>query len=1053
MTLSDLSIRRPVFAWMLMIALMVFGGICLPRLGVSTLPDITQPILTVNVVWPGAAPELMESEIANKLEDACISVQGITNITTTLRQGMCSLKLEFHVDRNIDAALQETNSRIRAVDLPEGADPPTIMKFNEEDSPFMWLAVTSDLPFSQLVTFVDQRIRDRFLIVPGVGNVVMGGWADRTLRVRVDAEKLRKYDLTILDVRATLQRENNESAAGYLEGRNQELNVRVMGEAMSPEQMRDVLITTRGGASIHNSHIRLGDVATVEDGVADVRAMNRTNGVRGIGLGVQKQRGYNEVQVAHDVIETMHQINKEIPKEIRISINFDRSVFTEEAIRETWFTLIMSGIVTGVVCWAFLGSWRSTFNVLISIPTSVLGSFIVLYVMNFTLNFFTLLALSLAIGIVVDDAIMVLENIVRHYHMGKTARQAALEGTREITFAATAATVAIVAIFLPVAFAPGLIGKFLFQFGVTISTAVLLSLLESITLTPMRCSQIMTAKEDESRFARVVNWIFDHISALYGRTLEFAISYRWLTIAVSLVAVAGMLSLLPLLRAEISPGQDAGVLIVEWETPVGSSLEFTAERIAHAEAFLKKQPYIRQFMANVGGLEGGRSNAGMCFISLVPKHNRKVTHMEIMELLRAEFAKIKDLKSSVFDPTQKAFSNKRGSKIELALQGRDYQKLAQYSKEIVKRLKETGLVQDVDTNYKEGANELHVFPDRELAARSNVPVSAIAETINTAIGGIRVGKFTKDDRRYDVNLRLQNSQWTTPRDLELLTVRTRYGELVPLTSVCRFEVKPKLTSITRENRTRSITLYMDIKPGVSQVTATERARQISREVMQEDGYGVLDTGSAAAMAEAGQGFMIIMGMGFLISYIVLAVQFNSFIHPFTVLVAVLYTIPGAIISLVITNNSFNLYSGIGFILLMGIVKKNAILLVEFFNRKRFEEHLPLRQAILQGGPIRLRPIVMTTSAAVAAAVPAALGIGPGAEVRVPLAIVVIGGTILSSVFTLYVIPCVYSLMSGLEANRKELDDAVAEIEKEAAESGNKWVRLPTKSSPEIANSR
>ncbi|HSI85038.1 MAG: efflux RND transporter permease subunit [Candidatus Methylacidiphilales bacterium] len=1030
MTLSDLSIRKPVFAWMLMIGLMVFGGICLPRLGVSTLPDVTQPVLSVNVVWPGAAPELMESEIADKLEDACISVQGIVNITTTLRQSMCSLKLEFAVDRNIDAALQETNSRIRAVDLPEGADPPTIMKFNEEDSPFMWLAVTSDLPFAQLVTFVDQRIRDRFLIVPGVGNVVMGGWADRTMKVRVDADKLTKYELTILDIRATLQKENSESAAGYLEGRDHELNVRVMGEAMTPDQMRNILITTRGGAVIHNSRIRLGDVATIEDGVADVRAINRTNGVRGIGLGVQKQRGYNEVQVARDVIATMHQLNKEIPKDIRISINFDRSQFTEESIRETWFTLIMSAVVTGVVCWAFLGSWRSTFNVLISIPTSVLGSFIVLYMMNFTLNFFTLLALSLAIGIVVDDAIMVLENIVRHFHMGKTARQAALDGTREITFAATAATIAIVAIFLPVAFAPGLIGKFLFQFGVTISTAVLLSLLESITLTPMRCSQIMTAKDDESRFAKFVNRIFDFFSGLYGRSLAVALNNRLITIGLSFVAVAAMLSLLPKMRAEISPGQDAGVLIVQFETPVGSSLEFTGERISHAEAFLKKQPYVRQFMANVGGLEGGQSNSGMCFISLIPKHDRPQTHMQIMELLRDEFAKIKDLKSSVFDPTQKAFSNKRGSKIELALQGRDYTKLSEYSKEILKRLKALGIVSDLDSDYKEGAAELHVVPDREKAARSNVPIASIAETINTAIGGIRVGKFTKDDRRYDINLRLQADQWRNPQDLARLMVRTRYGELIPLTSVAKMELKPKMTSIHRENRTRSITLYMDVKPGVSQVTATEKAREIAKQVMQEEGYGIVDTGAASAMKEAGQGFLIIMGMGFLISYIVLAVQFNSFIHPFTVLVAVLYTIPGAILSLVITNNSFNLYSGIGFILLMGIVKKNAILLVEFFNRKRFEEKRSLKDAILEGGPIRLRPIVMTTAAATAAAVPAAFGFGPGAEVRVPLAIVVIGGTLVASVFTLYIIPCVYSLLSGLESSRTELEEATAEIHRE-----------------------
>lgn len=1009
MTLSDISIRRPVFAWMLMSMLMVFGAISMGRLGVSQLPAFTYPVLTINVSWPGAAPELMETEIVNRIEEAVISVEGIKNIQSTMRQGMAQVKVEFQFERNIDAALQETNAKLRSVALPAGVEAPTIVKMNQDDNPIMWLAVTSTRPFHELVEYIDLNLRDKFQIVPGVGNMVLGGWSDRNLRVWVDLDKLNAYELTILDVKKTLQNQHLLVAGGVLENSDGELNVRIMGEGATVEEIGNLPISERGGEKVYRSKIRIKDVARVEDGVNDIRRISRSNSITSVGLGIQKQRGYNEVEVGNNVKALMEQLNREMPQDIRIHVSYDGTKFTEEAIRETEFTLILSILVTGLVCWAFLGSWRSTFNVLLSIPTSVLGTFIVMYFMDFTLNFFTLLALSLAIGLVVDDAILVLENIVRHFHMGKSSREAALDGAREITFAATASTVAVMAIFLPVLLISGVIGKMLFQFGMTLCTAVGLSLLEAITLTPVRCAQFMTAKEDESRFAVWINSRFSRAAAQYGRVLDFCLRHRWKIISSSAFLFVLSLGLVYFIRFEFSPSQDAGILIIRFETPVGSSLQFTSDRLRRVEEELKKLPYVRLYFVNAGGLGGGEINSGIGFISMVPKNQRSVNQIQIMNELRERLKNIPDLKCTVIDPTTGGFSTKRGANIELSLKGPQYRVLKEKSGELVKKFAESGLMTDLDTDYKEGAPEVRVIPDREKAAVSNVSMQAITETISTAMGGERAGKYTNGQRRYDLRLRLQPEQWQSEEDIKKLKVRTTYGELIPLSDVVRIETVPTLLSITRENRERAITIYANVKHGESLDKALKFAADTAAAVLPE-GYVLNSTGSSETAKESMKSFVFALGMGFLIAYMILGAQFNSFIHPFTVLLSLFFTLTGSLLALFLTNLSFNMYSAIGILLLMGIVKKNSILLVEFFNKKR-ESGLSLKDAILVGGPIRLRPIVMTTTATVASAIPPALGLGPGAEVRVPLAVTVIGGVIVSCMFTLVVVPCVYSLLA------------------------------------------
>jgi hydrophobe/amphiphile efflux-1 (HAE1) family protein len=1017
MILSDISIRRPVFAWMLMGALMLFGAICFFHLGVSQLPEATQPVLTISATWTSAAPEVMETEIVNPIEQAVISVQGIEDIESNMRQGIATIKLSFYTSKNIDAALQETNSKLRAVKLPDDVLPPTIQKINTDDNPIMWLAVTSTKrSFQEMLTYVDLNLRDRLRVIPGVGDIVLGGWADRNLRVWVDNNKLLARQLTILDVRDTLKLENNETSSGYLENPRTQLNVRTMGEAITPEQMGDLLIATRGGQRIYHSDIHLRDVATIEDGLADARSVARSNGETTLGVGIQKQHGQNDVAVGKAVQAFVTEINKELAvnaPDLHVAVNFDGTRFTSEAIRETEVTVLLSIVITGLVCWAFLGSWTSTFNVLLSIPTSALGTFIVLNYLGFTINFFTLLGMSLAIGIVVDDAIMVLENITRHFHMGKSAHQAALDGAREITFAATASTVAVIAVFIPVLLVGGFVGVFLFQFGMTISTAVGLSLLEAITLTPMRCSQFMTAKEDESRFAQWVNRVFNDFAGFYRRMLELSLRHRW-KVLVGAFALFG-LSLLSLrfLKMEFMPKQDIGVFLIRFQTPVGSSREL--------ENVLAAQPSIGHYFVNVGGFEGGETNKGMSFVSLKDRSDRNLSQGQVMDIVRDRIKKQipKDFDAFMIDPSGDFGGAKRGTSLELSVRGSDYGVLKERVDAMTKKFVASGLMTDIDTDFRDGATEVHVMPDRDKATASGVSVQDIADTINAAIGGVRQGKFTNGIRRYDVRMRLLPEQWQSTADIDKLLIRTNYGELIPLSAVTHITEEKKLLTITREMRERAINIYANVATGKSLDQAMKFARATGTQML-PPGYRLTEIGASKDVIAAFQSFMFTFGLGLLISYMVLAVQFNSFVHPIPVMVALPFTVTGAFLSLLLTHNSINLYSLIGILVLMGITLKNSILLVEFFNKQRYEHGKSRREAILIGGPIRLRPIVMTSAATIAASLIPALGIGPGAEVRVSMAVVIIGGVLVSTFFSLLVVPCLYDVMAPEEDRSRQV---------------------------------
>ena len=1021
MNISEISIKNPVFAWMLMLGLMIFGFLSFRGMGVGQMPDVDFPVLNIDVTWEGAAPEVIESDVVDVIEDAVMGIQGIREVSSSSLQGRTEITLEFELERDIDVALQEVQSKLSAAQrrLPREIDPPVISKTNPEDHPILWLGVTSTHPLRDLMEFVDTRVEDQLKTISGVGDVFLGGFMERNLRIWLDPRKLAAYEFTVEDIIRAIQEEHIELPAGRLETPEHEIRVRAMGEARSVEEFEKIVINRRGGQPIYRP-IPLKEVATIEDGLADIRRISRVMGQPSVGLGIRKQRGANTVAVAHRVKERLKEIKRQMPEGYDIGINFDSTRFIEDAVQEMVFTLILSAILTSLVCWLFLGSWSSTLNILLAIPTSILGTFIVIKFAGFTLNTFTLLGLSLAIGVVVDDAIMVLENIVRHREKGESQRDAAINGANQISFAALAATLAIVAIFLPVAYMKGIIGKFFLQFGVTISAAVLLSLLEALTLAPMRCSQLLEITERKTSFGRRFEEWNHKMTEFYRRTLAVAIQHRKIVLVGAGIFFVLSLGLTSCLRKEFVPAQDQSMFLVRLKTPISSSMTFTDEKFKIAEEMVSKHPAVLRYFSAVGGFGGGEVNTGNIFITLKRPNQRprdkklktRPTQQDVMKYFREEFSKIPDVRAVMQDLSTRGFAAQRGFPVEFSVRGPDWEKLTTVAEEILERMKKNDVFVDADTDYLSGMPEVRIYPDRDKAFQRGVSVGAIARVINSMIGGERVAKYTKGGRRYDVRVQIIPEKRTKTDDITRLFVWNNRGERVRLAEVVRIEETPSLLSITRRGRERAIGLFANVAPGKSQSAANEKAAAIAKEVLPE-GYRAVFSGTSQTFRESFQSLIFALWLGILVSYMVLASQFNHVIHPFTVLLALPFSISGAFLGLWAGNQSLNIFSLIGILLLMGIAKKNSILLVEFTNQMREKGMSPI-EAIETACPIRLRPIVMTSVSTLAAAIPPALALGPGAETRIPMAITVIGGMVVSTILTLYVVPAAYLALAPFE---------------------------------------
>lgn len=1031
MTLSDLSIHKSVFAWMLMFGLIVFGAISFNRMGVSELPDVDFPMISLAIKYEGAAPEVVEADVVDPIEDAVVSIQGVRNVISTVRNGGADVVIEFTMDREIDLAFQDVQAKIAQAQamLPPEMDPITIMKINPEDFPIMWLSVSNpEMPLQDLMIFVKDEVRDRITTVPGVGSLWMPGYLEPNLRVWVSNSALKQYALTAADVVHTIRSEHLEPPSGRTEFDKKEYSLRTMGEARSSKDFSQILVNSRGGAPNFNP-ILLSRVTTVKDGVADAVQFARANNKQAVGLGVVKQRGANAVQVAQAVKKRIAEVQPHLPKGTSFVVNYDGTRFVEESIAELVLTMILAALCTSLVCWLFLGSWSATLNVLLAIPTSILGSFIILHFSGFTLNVFTLLGLSLAIGIVVDDAIMVLENIIRHREKGLSKRESAIVGARQITFAALATSLSLVAIFLPIAFMEGLIGQFLFQFGVTMSAAVMISLLEALTLTPMRASRFGdTDSGRRGRIGSAFESVFHKWHSLYERSLAVVLNHRWKTLAASLVFFVLSFSSVAFLKGEFQPPQDQGFMMILLNNPPGSGITYTDEKVKVVEDFLSKRSETQSTFVAAGGFSGGEPHAAMLFIEMKPRGQRgkdpekkkELSQQEFIEVTREFLTKtIPEAKPQVQDPSTQGFGGggSKGFPAEFSLQGPDWKKLGELSKQLVKELKDGGIMTDVESDLLEGAPEVRIVPNRRKASERGVEVAAIGTVVNAMLGGVTAGSYEKEGHRYDIRVKMEEDGRAPAERIRDLMVRNNRGQMVPLAEVVDIQEAKVPATISRKNRVRSIMVYGNLGKDKSQQQVIAEAEALAKKILPE-GYTFGLAGSAEEMQRAFMSMLFALLMGFVVAYMILASQFDSFIDPISVFMALPFSFSGAFLGLLIAGQSLNMFSMIGLILLMGIVKKNSILLVDFTNQRRDESGLKVHEALLDACPTRLRPILMTSFATIAGAVPAALAFGPGAEARRPMAVAVIGGVLVSTFLTLYVVPCVYSFLARFDKREK-----------------------------------
>ncbi|MDY7231039.1 efflux RND transporter permease subunit [Hyalangium rubrum] len=1017
MSITEACIKKPVFAWMLMAATIVFGLVAAQRIGISQFPDVDFPTINISVTWEGASPEAVESDLVEPIEEAVMQVEGVKSLTSTARQGSASITVELDLSRNVDLALQDVQTKVSQAQrrLPQDVDPPVISKTNPEDQPIMWIGLSGPFAPQVLSDYARYRIKEKLQTVEGVGEVTLGGALERNVRIWADAGKLDARGLTVADVIAALQREHVELPAGRIETEGREVNVRIMGEALDLETLRNIVVREQQGAPVY-----LSDVALVEDGFEDERRLARVDGNPAQGMGIRKQRGANAVAVAEGVHAVLDQLRKELPEGMLLGVNFDSTRFIEESVHEIEIELLLACLLTALVCWMFLGSLSSTLNVVLAIPMSLLGTVAVIYFLGFTLNTFTLLGLALAVGIVVDDAIMVLENIYRHAETGKDRVSAAREGTQEITFAALAATLAVVAIFIPVVFMKGIIGKFFLQFGVTLCVAVLLSYVEAITLAPARCAQLLkTSREHRGKVGLLVDRGFEKLEGLYARVLAQALKRPWWVLGGAAVMLGASVFAFQALPSEFVPSQDQSRLNVRLQTAVGSNLEETNRLFKRAEAFAISRPEVQRVFAVVGGFGGGGGsvNSGNLMVTLKPPSER-MSQAEFQQVLRKELNSYPGLRAVVQDLSQSGFTAQRGFPVEFSVRGSDWERLVESSAQIREKLQASGKVVDVDTDYQLGMPELRITPDRARVADLGISVETVASTLNALVGGVRVGKYSAGGRRIDVRLRLLADQRSRPEDLSRLKVRTASGELVPLSSLVKQEERPALQAITRRDRERAISVFANVAPGANQEEALAFVEQAAKEL--PGGTRVVLGGASVAFRESMSSLLFALFLGIGVAYMVLASQFNSFLHPVTVLTILPLSVAGAAFALLAAGTTLNIFSMIGLLLLMGIVKKNSIILMDYALQQR-EQGLDAVEAMQRAGPVRLRPILMTSIATMMAAVPAALALGAGSETRQPMSIAVLGGLSVSTVLSLLVVPAFYVVADRFFSRRRRAE--------------------------------
>jgi HAE1 family hydrophobic/amphiphilic exporter-1 len=1053
--LSGLAIRRPVFASMVMLGLIVLGIFGYRQLAIDQFPNVDIPVITVQTTYPGASAETIEREVTRRMEEAFNPVQGVDKITSVSLEGVSQVIVEFDLDRDVDAAAADIRAKIETIrrELPEDIDPPIVEKFDPASLPIVSLALSSNsMPLVNLTSLADETIRRRLENVRGVGEVRIAGGLEREVRVFILPSRLQAVGVSVSEVMAALRSQNLEIPAGRVEKGGAERLVRVTGRITDPKQFGEVIVANRGGQPI-----RLRDVARVEEGTEEERSLALVNGERAVSLDILKVSGANTVEVADGVRAALEEMrNGVLPAGTSLQVGRDNSVVIRQSVHDVIDELILGAFLTVLVVMIFLNDWKATLITALALPVSVISSFIIMNALGFTLNVLTLMALSLSIGILIDDAIVVVENIVRHREMGEDHFTAAGRGTKEIMLAVMATTFTVVAVFVPVAFMGGIIGRFFYQFGITVAWAVLVSLFVSFTLTPMLSAWWGVNPHKGSGenghgngkrpnvltrgIARFNEW-FDSQAAKYRSVIRWALGHRKSTLAVAAAAFFGAMALFPLIGGGFMPDSDNGEFVVQFETPEGSSLQYTrgkAEQIIRTLNSLKGVDYT---YTTIGSGATGTVTNGEIYVKLLPRDERSATQNELMVAARKQLSPIvaTDISVLVGGGIGGAMAP-----LQVELRGPDVGELQRLSSELMTRVKAIPGVVDVRSSLGDPKPEYRIDVNRDIANDVGLDIGQIATTIRPVLAGETATRWedpTGEER--DVVVQVAPEQRRTVEDIATIPLstsrRTADGAVatVPLRDVASIELGTAPAQIDRKNLQRVATISGSTAPELSIAEASQAIQQVADEMKLPAGYSVHLGGETEDLQETTGYVLESITLAIILIFLILASQFESFTQPFAIMLSLPLSLVGVLLALLLTNDTMNMMSMIGVIMLMGLVTKNAILLVDNANERR-TAGADRFTALVEAGAVRLRPIIMTTLAMIFGMLPIAFALGEGGGFRAPMARAVIGGLITSTMLTLVVVPVAYTYfddIGGWFKRRLTSPERVREIEEERETAG------------------
>ena len=1029
--LAEICVRRPVFATMLILSLTVVGLFSYNSLGVDLFPKIDLPTITVTVVNPGASPQEIETEITDKVEGAVNTISAIDELRSTSVEGVSQVFITFLLEKNPDIAAQEVRNKIDLIanDLPVTAEQPIVQKLDTDAAPVVRIAVSAPRSLREVTDVADKKIKQQIESINGVGDVQIIGGREREIEVWVDPDKMRAFDVTVAQVADAVRAQNMEVPGGRVDEGTRELTVRTMGRIIEPAQFNNLIVANRGTYAV-----KLSDIGYAEDGAEEPRTEARLNGQPAVTLIVSKQSGQNTVAVADAVKTRLQEVTSTLPPGFKTEVVGDQSIFIKASIEAIQTHLIEGSILAAIVVFIFLWSFRSTLIAGLAIPTSLIATFGLMAAMGFTLNQITMLALTLMVGIVIDDAIVVLENIFRFIEeKGIPPFQAAIDGTKEIGLAVTATTLSLLAVFLPVGFMGGIVGRFMSSFGLTSAFAIAVSLLVSFTLTPMLAARLIKRSDDErERALEKHTEPADHgskesrfyrpIDRTYTRMLTWSMAHRWVIVAACFIVIVSIVPLFMFVGKNFLPVDDQAQFEVNVRAPEGSTLGATsalAERIA---VDMRKLTGVTDTLTTIGGGQQEQVNVASIYVKLTPIEERSISQQDVMVRARSEVLGkyLKQypgqLRTSVQQVAAISGGGFRNADVQYVIGGPDLNKLTQYSEALLARMKTIPDVVDVDSTLVTGKPELRVVIDRARAADLGVRVGDIAQALNTLVAGQKVSTFNAGTDQYNVRVRAIGEFRASAEGLKRMIVSSAKIGWVSLDNVVRVEEGTGPSAIDRLNRKRQVTLMANVKPGGSQAAVIQKMNDFAKEVKIDPSYSTGLAGRSKELGRAGYYFLLAFVLSFVFMYMVLAAQFESFIHPVTILLTLPLAIPFGILSLLMTGQTVNIFSGLGLLLLFGVVKKNAILQIDHTNQLR-ERGMDRLEAIIRANRDRLRPILMTTIALVAGMLPLTLSSGPGSGTNRSIGVLVVGGQSLCLLLTLLAVPVFYSLFDDLAKSR------------------------------------